>query len=98
MFALKLFLGISLLIFGQLIVRLGIRMVEKSLDLKGLGCPIPVLKANKAIRKLEKYDVIVCEVSDPAAPADFKDFCKSSRYSLLSCEQRNDIWVIKIEK
>ena len=72
--------------------------MEKTLDLKGLACPIPVLKLNKVIQNLEKHDVIVCEVTDPAAPNDFKDFCESTGYSLLSCVQTHDIWVLKVQK
>ena len=72
--------------------------MEKCLDLKGLACPIPVLKANKAIRELERYDVVICEVTDPAAPDDFKDFCESTGYALISCRKVEDAWVIKVEK
>ena len=72
--------------------------MEKYLDLKGLACPIPVLKANKAIRELERYDVVVCEVTDPAAPDDFTDFCENAGYSLQSCRRLKDAWVIKVEK
>ena len=63
-----------------------------------MACPIPVLKANKVIRNLKRYDVVVCQVTDPAAPDDFKDFCESTGYLLLSCQEVEDGWVIKVEK
>ena len=73
-------------------------MVEKRLDLKGFACPIPVLKLNKEIRCLEKDDIVICEVTDPTAPDDFKDFCHTTGNSLLNCQRIGDCWVIKVEK
>ena len=73
-------------------------MAEEFLDLRGLACPIPVLKANKAIRILKQNDIVICQITDPAAPNDFKEFCYSTGHSLLSCKKSKDSWVIKIKK
>ena len=73
-------------------------MVEKKLDLKGFVCPIPVLKVNKEIRGLDEDDIVICEVTDPAAPDDFKNFCNTTGNVLLNCERTGDCWVITIEK
>ena len=72
--------------------------MEKCLDLRGLACPIPVLKANKAIRELDRDDVVICMVTDPAAPDDFKDFCESTGHALIGCTKVEDAWVIKVAK
>ena len=37
------------------------------LDLKGLNCPLPVLRANKKMKELMAGDVLEIEVTDPAA-------------------------------
>ena len=71
--------------------------MEKYLDLKGFSCPIHVLKANKAIRMLSRNDVLICEVTDPAAPEDFKAFCKNGAYELLKCEKCGSSWILKIK-
>ena len=73
-------------------------MAEEFLDLRGLACPIPVLKANKAIRILKQNDIVICQITDPAAPNDFKEFCDSTGHSLLSCKKSKGSWVIKIKK
>ncbi len=71
--------------------------MEKCLDLKNLSCPIPVLKANKAIRQMSVGDVLVCEVTDPAAPGDFQNFCASTGHQLLLCEAFGTSWVLTIK-
>ena len=71
--------------------------LEKYIDLKGFSCPIPVLKANKAIGMLSRNDILICEVTDPAAPADFKAFCNNGAYDLLKCEKYGSSWIIEIK-
>ena len=71
--------------------------MEERLDLTGLSCPIPVIKANKTIRKMTAGDVLVCEVTDPAAPEDFENFCASTGHQLVSCENRGTSWVLTIK-
>ena len=71
--------------------------MKKRLDLKGFSCPIPVLKANKAIRQMSVGDVLVCEVTDPAAPRDFQNFCASTGHRLISCESLGASWVLTMK-
>ncbi len=73
-------------------------MSEKHLDLKGLACPLPVLRANKEIRKLGLGDMLICEVTDPAAPADFANFCESAGHELVSCVERTESWTVTVRK
>ena len=71
--------------------------MEKRLDLTGLSCPIPVLKANKAIRQMSVGDLLVCEVTDPAAPGDFQSFCASTGHQLLTCEALGTSWLLTMK-
>ena len=71
--------------------------MKKRLDLRDFSCPIPVLKANKAIRQMSVGDVLVCEVTDPAAPGDFDSFCASTGHQLISCEDLGTFWSIKMK-
>ena len=71
--------------------------MKKRLDLKDLNCPIPVLKANKAIRQMSVGDVLVCEVTDPAAPGDFQNFCANTGHRLVSCEALGASWVLTVK-
>ena len=73
-------------------------MVKKNMkiDLLGLKCPIPVLKANKIIKEYKKGDIIEFLVDDIAAPNDFKVYCETKNYKLLSINKLKDI-TIKIK-
>lgn len=73
-------------------------MVKRNIkiDLLGLKCPIPVLKANKIIKEYEKGDIIEFLVDDIAAPNDFKIYCETKKYKLLSIDELKYI-TIKIK-
>lgn len=53
------------------------------LDLRGLKCPLPVLKAKKAMRALNSGDQIWLETTDPLAVIDVPVFCNEDGHELL---------------
>ena len=65
------------------------------LDTKGFECPIPVLKAKKFIKKLNKKDTILIESDDPLSKFDFRNLCEENSYELLSINHSRDIIQIK---
>ena len=65
------------------------------LDTKGFECPIPVLKAKKFIKKLNKKDTILIESDDPLSKFDFRNFCEENNYELLSIDHSKEIIQIK---
>lgn len=56
------------------------------LDLRGLKCPMPVLKAIKAMKSLVSEDQIWLETTDPLAVIDIPAFCNENGHSLLRTE------------
>lgn len=54
------------------------------LDLSGLACPLPVLKANKALRGLPPGAILEVRATDPAALKDFPAFAAETGHALLS--------------
>lgn len=54
------------------------------LDLSGLQCPLPVLKARKALRDYDDGAEVSVRVTDPKAPADFRALCDTVGHELLS--------------
>jgi tRNA 2-thiouridine synthesizing protein A len=54
------------------------------LDLSGLACPLPVLKANKALRGLAPGALLEIRATDPAALKDFPAFAEETGHHLLS--------------
>ena len=58
-------------------------MADKILDVKGLGCPLPVLKAKKAIGELRKGATLEVLATDPGSMADFEAFCHATGHTLV---------------
>jgi tRNA 2-thiouridine synthesizing protein A len=74
-------------------------MVEPTiLDAKGLRCPLPVLKARKAMKDLPVGGILRVLATDPGAVKDFEAFCKTTGYRLVSSTQAGDILTFDIEK
>ncbi len=59
-------------------------MSEKLLDVQGLSCPLPVLKANKALRGLPPGARLTVLATDPASVKDFSAFCQETGHELVS--------------
>ena len=55
-------------------------------DFSGLKCPLPVLKARRALKELSSGAVISVLADDPAAPLDFTHFCETAGHELISSE------------
>jgi tRNA 2-thiouridine synthesizing protein A len=68
------------------------------LDTRGLNCPLPVLKAQKALRSLAEGVRLRVLATDPKAPADFAHFCESAGHVLVDNSRLDDHFVVVIEK
>ena len=68
--------------------------VDKVMDLKGLPCPMPVVKISKGIKDVQVGQVIEALTTDPGALADFPAWARTSGNEILKTEQ--DGKVIKI--
>lgn len=73
-------------------------MTETLLDARDLKCPLPVLKARRAMKPLAAGDLLVVHATDPGAPADFVHFCDATGYDLVASETEGDVFVIRIRK
>lgn len=63
---------------------------ETRLDVRGLLCPLPVLKARKALSGLPSGAVLELEATDPAAVIDVPHFCNETGHTLLSQSEEED--------
>ncbi len=64
--------------------------IKVSIDARGLRCPLPVLKVQKAMRALAAGDVLLIETTDPVSPLDLTHFCEEQGHTMLSREDRDD--------
>lgn len=58
-------------------------MADKTLDAKGLNCPLPILKAKKAIGEVPKGGTLEVLSTDPGSVADFEAFCRTTGNELI---------------
>ena len=64
---------------------------DKTLDLKGLPCPMPVVKVSKGIKEVEIEQVLEAVTSDPGSLADFPAWAKTSGNEILKTEQEDGV-------
>lgn len=58
-----------------------------TLDVRGLKCPLPVLKARKAIGGIPVGGLLEVLATDPAAMLDFRHYARQSGHTLVSAEE-----------
>ena len=63
-------------------------MADHVLDAKGLNCPLPILKARKALKVVGAGETLEILSTDPGSVADFQAFCRQTGNELL--ESSND--------
>ncbi len=73
-------------------------MPDTLLDVQGLSCPLPVLKANKALRSLPPGAELTVLATDPASPADFAAFCTETGHQLLASTQEGSVYRYRLRK
>ena len=69
-----------------------------SLDTTGLICPLPVLRARKALKTLAVGEVLEVRASDPASARDFPAFCEAAGHRLLDACEQEGLFLFRIEK
>ncbi len=73
-------------------------MADHTLDAKGLNCPLPILKARKALKEVPDGGTLEIIATDPGAVADFQAFCRQTGNELLEHSENDDIYRFLIKK
>jgi tRNA 2-thiouridine synthesizing protein A len=73
-------------------------MADQVLDAKGLNCPLPILKAKKALKSLEAGQVLEVISTDPGSVADFGAFCRTTGNELVEQNEADGIYTYLIRK
>lgn len=60
---------------------------DKVLDLKGLSCPMPIVKVSKGIKEVAVNQVIQAETTDPGSLTDFPAWARTSGHEILETVQ-----------
>ena len=66
-------------------------MNEVLLDVKGMSCPLPVLRANRSLRAMAPGERLRVLATDRAAVADFKAFCQETGHALIAMSEESGV-------
>lgn len=61
-------------------------------DAKELSCPLPILRAKKAIANLQQGQVLKVIATDPGSVKDFAAFCAQTGNELISSSEENGVY------
>ncbi|MGB0571902.1 MAG: sulfurtransferase TusA family protein [Alphaproteobacteria bacterium] len=71
---------------------------DQMLDTSGLKCPLPVLKAKKALKTMSPGAMLRVVATDPGSVRDFAHFCEATGDSLLESTEGDGIYTFRICK
>ena len=67
-------------------------MADQTLDAKGLNCPLPILKARKALKEVPAGGTLEILATDPGSVADFEAFCRQTGNELVEHSQDDSVY------
>ena len=73
-------------------------MSDMTLDLRGLHCPLPVLRAKKALRALPPGGEVEVFADDPLSPIDFAAYCQASGDTLVESVESDSVFRFLIRR
>ena len=73
-------------------------MAEKILNLRGLKCPLPALRARKALGGLQAGDLLIAECTDPLTAIDIPNLLRETGDTMVSSARERDVLVFRIRK
>lgn len=71
---------------------------EKTIDLRGLKCPLPALRTRKALKGMAAGEVIVVECTDPLAAIDIPNLLQQTGDVLEASERGDEVLRFRIRK
>ena len=71
---------------------------DKELDARGLNCPLPILRAKKALAEIGSGQVLKILSTDPGSVKDFQAFAKQTGNELLSTAENNGEFIFLMRK
>jgi tRNA 2-thiouridine synthesizing protein A len=73
-------------------------MADQTLDVKGLNCPLPILRAKKALKDVPTGGTLEVLATDPGAVKDFEAFCRTTGNELLESNHTGDVYSFVIKR
>ncbi len=72
--------------------------IDKELDLSGLECPMPLLKAKLALNGMQSQQILKVVATDPSSEKDFHLFVEQSNHEILDFQKNDSAYFYWIRK
>ena len=72
--------------------------VDLVVDTKGLACPMPIVKAKKALDGLTSSQIMEVQSTDKGSINDFQAWVKQTKHELIKYEEENGIYKFFVKK
>ena len=73
-------------------------MADQLLDVKGLNCPLPILRAKKALKEVAVGGTLQVLATDPGAVKDFEAFCRQTGNELIESKAEAKVFSFIIKR
>ena len=70
---------------------------DRDVDARGLNCPLPILRAKKALAALQTGQVLKVISTDPGSQRDFEAFARQTGHELLRTDTQNNEWTFYLK-
>jgi tRNA 2-thiouridine synthesizing protein A len=67
--------------------------IDKEIDTSGLNCPLPILKAKKALAELQSGQILKVVATDPGSLRDFQAFTKQTGHELIEQQTEGAVYI-----
>ncbi|ANJ47226.1 sulfurtransferase TusA family protein [Neisseria gonorrhoeae] len=72
-------------------------MNSETLDVTGLKCPLPILRAKKVLAQMRQGEVLTVLATDGGAPGDFEAFCRQTGHVLLDSSEQDGVFTLVVK-
>ena len=72
--------------------------IDRDLDVKGLNCPLAILRTKKALAEMETGQVLRVQATDPGSVKDFAAFAKQTGNELLEQKEKNRVFEFYLKR
>jgi tRNA 2-thiouridine synthesizing protein A len=71
---------------------------DREVDARGLNCPLPILRAKKALTDLGSGQVLKVVSTDPGSKRDFEAFARQTGHTLLRVTEQDRQWTFFLQR
>jgi tRNA 2-thiouridine synthesizing protein A len=73
-------------------------VAEKTINLRGLKCPLPALRTRKALGQMQRGDILIVECTDPLAGIDIPNLLNQTGDTLKDMRKEKKLLTFRIRK